>query len=68
MSSPLPERLGATIFTDDFAIQNVAVGLGIAVQPLRAEAGKKDRLEIPVQRLRPLLQNRRGMPGLRLKY
>jgi UPF0271 protein len=33
--------LGATIFTDDFAIQNVAAGMGILVQPLRQRAAKK---------------------------
>jgi UPF0271 protein len=37
----LAGELGATIFTDDFAIQNVAAVLGIAVQPLRQRAAKK---------------------------
>jgi UPF0271 protein len=32
--------LGATIFTDDFAIQNVAAALKIPVQPLRQRAAK----------------------------
>ncbi|MGA2160878.1 MAG: nucleotide-binding protein [Methanoregula sp.] len=37
----LAGALGATLFTDDFAIQNVAADLGIAVQPLRQRAAKK---------------------------
>ncbi|MFA5236234.1 MAG: nucleotide-binding protein [Methanoregula sp.] len=37
----LAGELGATIFTDDFAIQNVAAVLGIAVQPLMQRAAKK---------------------------
>ncbi|WP_292425335.1 NOB1 family endonuclease [Methanoregula sp.] len=37
----LAGELGATIFTDDFAIQNVAAGMRIAVQPLRQRAAKK---------------------------
>lgn len=37
----LAKELGATIFTDDFAIQNVAAVLGIPVQPLRQRAAKK---------------------------
>jgi len=37
----LAGELGATIFTDDFAIQNVAAGMGIGVQPLRQRAAKK---------------------------
>jgi len=32
--------LGATVFTDDFAIQNVAAALKIPVQPLRQRAAK----------------------------
>ncbi len=39
----LAGELGATIFTDDFAIQNVAAGIGIAVQPLQQRAAKKIR-------------------------
>jgi UPF0271 protein len=37
----LAGELGATIFTDDFAIQNVAATMGISVQPLRQRAAKK---------------------------
>ncbi|HNX16871.1 MAG TPA: nucleotide-binding protein [Methanoregula sp.] len=37
----LAGELGATIFTDDFAIQNVAAVLGITVQPLQQRAAKK---------------------------
>ncbi len=39
----LAGELGAAIFTDDFAIQNVAAGIGIAVQPLQQRAAKKIR-------------------------
>ncbi|MEN6396400.1 MAG: nucleotide-binding protein [Methanoregula sp.] len=39
----LAGELGATIFTDDFAIQNVAAVLGITVQPLQQRAAKKIR-------------------------
>lgn len=34
-------ELGATIYTDDFAIQNVAAGLGIPVHPVQQRAAKK---------------------------
>ncbi|MGB8220533.1 MAG: nucleotide-binding protein [Methanoregula sp.] len=37
----LAGELGATIFTDDFAIQNIAAAMGISVQPLRQRAAKK---------------------------
>ncbi|MFA5330982.1 MAG: nucleotide-binding protein [Methanoregula sp.] len=37
----LSQMLGATIYTDDFAIQNVAAGLGISVNPVQQRAAKK---------------------------
>ena len=37
----LPGELGATIVTDDFAIQNVASGLGIPVLSLQQRQAKK---------------------------
>ncbi len=39
----LAGEIGATIFTDDFAIQNVAASLGILIQPLQQRQAKKIR-------------------------
>lgn len=39
----LAGELGATLFTDDFAIQNVAAGLGIPVQTLQQRPAKTIR-------------------------
>ncbi len=39
----LAGELGATILTDDFAIQNVALGIGIPVQSLQQRPAKKIR-------------------------
>jgi len=39
----LAGQLSATLFTDDFAVQNVAAALGVPVQPLRQRAAKPIR-------------------------
>jgi len=57
--------LGATVFTDDFAIQNVAGGFKNPGTAAPAAGGKAGCVEVPLQRMRAVLQDRRGMPGLR---
>ena len=47
----LARELGAVLYTDDFAIQNVASVLGVQTHPITPAKGKTGSLEIPVQRV-----------------
>ena len=56
---------GGTLVTDDFALQNAALRLRVALPADRAAAGGPPPARVPVRRVRAVRRRSRRVPGLR---